>query len=301
MVNKNQATARIFLAVILILPLVILLFPSRVLASESAWGEFVKSTRDKLRETEEEIMKKRPYEKIEKDNDNKNKNDNEKKDDDKKKKEEKDKDKNKKDKSPEEIKEIKEIEKHAQFASEKTGVNKDFLMGMLVVESAAGQNVGQCDYGEVEQDAQKSHDEGLLSEKAWQTFLDRKKTIENLAGELGYNPKEMKVSCNPAKYVGTGGAMGPGQFMPDTWLEYKDRVAEVVGKKTPDPWNARDSIVAMALKVSDVPGVKEKDVLCEKKASKLYLSGTTSLEYDWYANEIQYWKNNYHQLIAEVG
>lgn len=298
MANNNQATVMFYLTVILILPLVLLLYPNKVWAEESLWKKVVDSTKDKIEKTENKILKQRIYEKIE-NGDEKNKNDEK----NKKEKDNKDKKKDKGDqdsdekKTPKKIENMDEIEKHVQFASGKTGVNKDFLMGMLVVESKAGQNVGQCSYKDVSEDAQKSHEKGLLSEKAWQTFLDRKKTIEGLASELGYDSEKLKVSCNPAKYVGTGGAMGPGQFMPDTWLEYRDRVKKVVGKETPDPWNARDSIVAMALKVSDVPGVVDHDVSCEKKASKLYLSGTTSLAYDWYANEIQYWKNNYRELM----
>ncbi|HPX94573.1 MAG TPA: lytic murein transglycosylase [Candidatus Moranbacteria bacterium] len=192
----------------------------------------------------------------------------------------------------------KEIEKAAEFASNLTGVRKDFLMGMLVVESDLGRKSGTCTYKEVEEGAQKAYANGQLSQKAWNTFLNRRETIKGIAKDLGYDYEKLQVSCNPSNYAGTGGAMGIPQFMPDTWLEYKDRIAAAVGKENPDPWNEKDGVVAMALKLSDVYGVKNHNRLAEWNAAKIYLSGTTSWRYDWYANQIFYWSRNYEQLIG---
>ena len=194
---------------------------------------------------------------------------------------------------------IKEIEEAAEFASNATGVRKDFLMGMLVVESDLGRNPGKCTYQEVEEGAEKAHESGNLSSMAWNTFKERRETIKDIARSLNYDYEELRVSCNPdGVYAGTGGAMGIPQFMPDTWLEYKDRVAEIVGKNNPDPWNEKDGVVAMALKLSDVYGVIDHNQLAERNAAKLYLSGTTSWEYDWYANHILYWSENYKELLG---
>lgn len=200
---------------------------------------------------------------------------------------------------PGDISDLKEVEKQAEYASRVTGVRKDFLMGMLMVETKLGQNTGQCTYQEVSEGAESSYHNGLLSGRAWQTFQERKNTIRRIAQDLGYDHEQIKVSCNPDPrvYHGTGGAMGIAQFMPDTWLEYKGRLSDLTGKKHPDPWNVRDGVLAMALKVSDVPGVTDHNVWAERAASKLYLSGTTSWRYDWYANEIQYWSQNYEQLL----
>lgn len=192
----------------------------------------------------------------------------------------------------------KEIEKAVEFASTATGVRKEFLMGMLVVESNLGQNTGQCSYAQVEKDAQRAHASGRLSARAWKTFTKRKETLENIANELGYDHEKLKVSCNPAGYAGTGGAMGIPQFMPDTWLEYKERIASVVKKENPDPWDVTDGVVAMALKLSDVNGVTEHNYSAERNAAKMYLSGNTSWKYDWYANQIMYWSRNYHSLMS---
>lgn len=194
---------------------------------------------------------------------------------------------------------VKKIDEAAEFASEKTGVRKDFLMGMMVTESSLGQNPGQCTYQEVERGAEIAHQKGQLSDRAWGTFLDRRETIKQLASDLGYSYENLKVSCNPdGVYYGTGGAMGVGQFMPDTWLEYKDRTSAIVGKEHPDPWNEKDGAVAMALKLSDVYGVTSHNLQSEKNAAKIYLSGNTSYQYNWYANRVIYWANNYQKLLA---
>lgn len=192
---------------------------------------------------------------------------------------------------------LKEIEKQADFASQVTGVRKDFLMGMLVVESNLGKNTGKCTYKEVSEGARSAYQKGLLSKKTWNNFQKQEKIVKDIANELDYDYEKLKVSCNP-NYSGTGGAMGIPQFMPTTWMEYKDEIAQIVGVKNPDPWNVRHGVVAMALKVADVSGVTEHDVSAERRASKMYLSGSTSSRYEWYASQIQYWARNYDELIG---
>ncbi|OGI15444.1 MAG: hypothetical protein A2Z52_01400 [Candidatus Moranbacteria bacterium RBG_19FT_COMBO_42_6] len=177
-------------------------------------------------------------------------------------------------------------------------MRKEFLMGMLVVESDLGRNTGECTYKEVEDGARSSYENGLLGLVAWNTFLERREKIKGIAEELGYDYEKIRVSCNPANYAGTGGALGIPQFMPDTWLEYKEKIAKIVGKKNPDPWDTTDGVVAMAVKVADVPGVTEKNQWAEGAAAKLYLSGTTSWQYDWYANQIFYWSQNYDKIMS---
>lgn len=191
-----------------------------------------------------------------------------------------------------------ELEKAVDEAVGVTGIRKDFLMGMLVVESDLGRNQGQCTYSQVEEDALRSYKKGRLSAKAWRTFEKRRETIKEISRELGYDYHKVLVSCNPSNYAGTGGALGIAQFMPDTWREYEERIAFHVAAENPDPWNFRHGVMAMALKLSDVPGVKEHRTASERNAAKLYLSGTTSYAYNWYANQILYWAANYRSLVG---
>lgn len=201
-------------------------------------------------------------------------------------------------KKPRENHKREEIEEAAEYASQLTGVRKGFLMGMLKVESNWGKNTGQCTFQQVEEGARQAYQNGRLNLKSWNLFNIRKNKIEEIADNLGYESEDLKVSCNPSRYNGTGGAIGIPQFMPDTWEKYEARLAEILEKENPDPWDTTDGVVAMALKLSDVPGVKEHNPMAEKNAAKLYLSGSTSGKYNWYANQVSYWANNYQSSIA---
>ncbi len=170
----------------------------------------------------------------------------------------------------------KDIESAASFASKVTDVRKDFIMGMLVVESDLGRFTGGC-----------TAEQSRMSKNRLEIFKD-------ICKELGYNWKKQKVSCPPKSYSGTGGAMGVAQFMSDTWLGYKSQIASVTGHNPPDPWNLTDGVVAMALKLAKGGATKKSG---ECNAAKLYLSGTTSSKYDWYCQKVLYWADNYERLL----
>lgn len=193
----------------------------------------------------------------------------------------------------------KDVEDAASFASKKTGVRKDLIMGMLVVESDLGRYTGGCTYAEVEKGATDRYKSGKLSKASWATFQNRRTIFKSIADSLDKNYSKLKVSCNPASYYGTGGAMGVPQFMPDTWMGYKTRIANATGHSTPDPWNLTDGVMAMAIKLSVVPGVTKHDRSSERNAAKLYLSGTTSSKYNWYADKVLYWADNYQRLLGD--
>lgn len=173
----------------------------------------------------------------------------------------------------------KDIRDAASFAAKVTGVRKDFLMGMLVVESDLGRYTGGCDY-------KQSRMSGY-----------RLDVFKQIAKELEYDYKKLKVSCPPKSYSGTGGAMGVAQFMPDTWMGYKSSIASSTGHKPPDPWNLTDGVTAMALKLGKVSGVTDHKKSGECNAAKLYLSGTTSSKYQWYCDRVLYWADNYEKKL----
>ncbi len=185
------------------------------------------------------------------------------------------------------------IKEAISFASGKTGVPKGFLYGMLKVETNLGKNVGGCTYAQVESGAEANYKKGKLSTRAWNTFLTRRKTFKTITDELDLDYKKQKVSCNPSGYAGTGGAMGVAQFMPDTWLGYKSRVASVTGNNPPSPWNLTDGVTAMALKLKQTPGVTNGDTSALKRATCSYL-GTC---WEGYYKPVLYWAKNYKQLI----
>lgn len=127
----------------------------------------------------------------------------------------------------------KDIKDAIKFASDKTGVREGFLFGMLSIESRLGASVGGCDY---KQSKMSSYRLGIF---------------KNIASELDLDFKKLKVSCPPASYKGTGGAMGAAQFMSDTWWGYKSTVASRTGHNPPNPWNLTDGVMAMASKLKN--------------------------------------------------
>ena len=173
----------------------------------------------------------------------------------------------------------KDIKDAAKFASKQTGVRKDFIMGMLVVESDLGRYTGGCTY---KQSRMSDYRKGLF---------------KKICKDLDYDYKKKKVSCPPSGYSGTGGAMGVAQFMSDTWTGYQSSIASKTGHNPPDPWSLTDGVMAMALKLAKVPGVTSHKRSAEKNAAKLYLSGTTSSTYDWYGEKVLYWADNYKKLL----
>jgi len=154
-----------------------------------------------------------------------------------------------------------------RFAGEQTGVRQAFLAGMFQVETGMGRNTGSCHYTKAKMG---------LPEQA---------LFEEICQELGYDPDAMQVSCPQSGQ--RGGAIGKAQFLPSTWLIYRDRVAKVVGKDMADPWDAKDAAVAMAIKVADdAPGVTNHDRSAEANAAKMYLSGTTENKYNGHARKV---------------
>jgi len=169
-----------------------------------------------------------------------------------------------------------DVVKAAGFAAEATGVRKDFILGMLVVESGLGRYTGGCT---AEKSRMSSYRLGIF---------------KNICKELDYDWKKKKVSCPPSSYKGTGGAMGVAQFMSDTWLGYKSSIAAKTGNNPPDPWSLTDGVVGMALKLAR-GGATSKSGEC--KAAKLYLSGSTSSKYQWYCDRVAYWSKNYEDKM----
>lgn len=147
-----------------------------------------------------------------------------------------------------------DILKAAKYAAKATGMNKSFLLGVLIQESNKGQSTGSCDY------------------KQSKMSSNRLEIFKEICKNLGYDYKKQKVSCPPKSYKGTGGAMGVPQFMPDTWKGWESRIASATGHKTPDPWNLVDGVTAMALKLS-ADGASKKTRFAEAKSYCVYLAG----------------------------
>lgn len=171
-----------------------------------------------------------------------------------------------------------EAVEEAEFASSLTGVRPSFLLGVLKVESNLGTNVGS---GNWRKD---------MSPSQWKDFFE-------ICKELDFEPSSMPVSKKPVYYEGWGGAMGPAQFMPRTWQGYKKKVAELTGASPANPWDLRDAMLAMALKLAGVSGVTKKDPDAEYKAAGLYFAGSNWKRFTWYSDQVMWYADMYEEIL----
>jgi len=152
--------------------------------------------------------------------------------------------------------------KYAELAGGSTGVRPAFLLAVLDYESKIGKNVGTCNYS--------------------QSMKPSERTIfEQITNELGFNPMSMPVSCK--QWYGWGGAMGPAQFIPSTWMIYRDKVAELTGHNPPSPWNIIDSFVAAAVYLTQL-GADKKTSSAEWTAAMKYFAGA-----NWWKNSLRFY------------
>lgn len=141
---------------------------------------------------------------------------------------------------------------YAKEASALTGVRPAVILGILAEESNLGENVGT---GNWRTDMHPTRDQPVF---------------EVLMAELGLDPDTQKVSKKP--WYGWGGAMGPAQFIPSTWKQYKDRVGKITGQNPPNPWDARTAIFASAMLMAD-NGADKQTPAAERLAALRYLAG----------------------------
>jgi membrane-bound lytic murein transglycosylase B len=126
--------------------------------------------------------------------------------------------------------------------------------------------------------------------------------FKTITTELGRDIDTTPVSCpmknKDGSQLGWGGAMGPAQFIPSTWIGYKDRVAALTGKSA-DPWDIRDAFVAAALllKANGANGTDDG----YWKAAMRYFSGGTSTKYRFYGDNVLKTTAKYRDDIKELG
>lgn len=186
---------------------------------------------------------------------------------------------------------------YAQAASKKTGVRPAIILGIIAEESNLGQNVGT---GNWRTDMHPTRDQPIFAE---------------LMRHLGFNPDLMPVSKKA--WYGYGGAMGPAQFIPSTWILYagysctktspascvynpsKDRIGQAVGQQPPNPWDPPTAFMATAILMKD-NGAAAGTRYAERLAALRYLAGwanATKSSYAFYGDDVMSLADKFQKQI----
>ncbi len=181
----------------------------------------------------------------------------------------------------------------ANVIAKQTGIRPAFLLAILTQESNLGSNVGTCNRA------------GDPPEKSWKVIMKPTRDQEpfkTITSELNKDIDTTPVSCpmknKDGSQLGWGGAMGPAQFIPSTWMGYRDKITAITGVPA-NPWDNRDAFLAAALKLTadGADGTDNGDW----RAAMMYFSGSTNTKYRFYGDNVLKTTNKYLSDIAELG
>lgn len=167
----------------------------------------------------------------------------------------------------------------ATAAGKKTGVRAALILGIVAEESNLGENLGTG---------------------SWRTDMKAPRDTEpflDITSRLGLNPDQMPVSKKA--WYGWGGAMGPAQFIPSTWVLYEERIAKATGHNPPNPWDPQDAFMASAILLMD-NGADAGGAKAERLAALRYLAGWTNAtkkSYAFYGDDVMELADKYQKQI----
>jgi len=184
-----------------------------------------------------------------------------------------------------------------------TGVRPALLLAVLTQESNIGKNVGQCYLTNLKTGAGVNIRMGAAVNNVMKPMglNGRRGDVDDflkITAELGRKWNETPVSCPIPSVGGYGGAMGPAQFIPTTWMIYKDKIAKITGQAA-NPWSIKDSFLAAALYLADY-GAAKQTYNAEWKAAMIYFSGTTNTRYRFYGDSVMAIATNYAKDIETL-
>jgi len=202
---------------------------------------------------------------------------------------------------------------HAEKASAGTGVRAAVILGILKQETRLGENIGT---GTWTVDMHPTRDQPVF------VYITQ---------VLGLNPNSVPVSKKPS--YGWGGAMGPSQFIPSTWVCYggfintktndcnnskrsmswddfwqgpweykadKDRIRIAIGGTDPsNPWNNEDAFTATGMLMRD-NGAAAGTRSAERLAALRYFAGWANAEnpsYAFYGDAVMGHADEFQQMI----
>ncbi|GBD34042.1 Chromosome partition protein Smc [bacterium HR34] len=183
----------------------------------------------------------------------------------------------------------------AKYVEQITGVRPAFLLAILTQESNIGRNVGECYLKDPQTGGGIRVKTGQWIDRVMKPSRDIGPFLD-ITKKVGRDPYSTVVSC-PMSF-GWGGAMGPAQFIPSTWVLYEDRISSITGKPA-DPWNIRDSFLAAGLYLADA-GAAKRTYEDEWRAALIYFAGWMNLRYSFYADSVMKIVKQYEKDIADL-
>ena len=171
---------------------------------------------------------------------------------------------------------------YAAVAEKAVGIRPAFLLGIITEESNLGANVGTGNWK-----VDLSHSR----------CAKQRDVFKSITTKLGLNPDDMPVS-KKAWYGYCGGAMGPAQFIPTTWVLYENAVSKITGNSPANPWNPLDAFVASALLLRD-NGAGARTYSAEHTAALKYLAGSNwkNPSYRFYGDDVMSFASKYQDQI----
>lgn len=164
---------------------------------------------------------------------------------------------------------------HAVYAEQKTGVRAALILAILSQESDLGKNVGSCYMTDLDTGDGAGKNTGTIFQKVMKAPRDTA-PFERITNALGLTWGTTPVSCPLGPIYnsnrGYGGAMGPSQFIPSTWVLYEPRLKTALGVSAPNPWDAKHAITATGLYLQDI-GAAGGTYTAERNAACRYYSG----------------------------
>ncbi|TSC67624.1 MAG: hypothetical protein G01um101466_674 [Parcubacteria group bacterium Gr01-1014_66] len=183
----------------------------------------------------------------------------------------------------------------ADLAAKRSGIRTAFLLALLEVETgkqfedgviSVGTNLGT---GNWKTDLYECY----ISLRRPGAAEAEKKAFFAITEKLKLDPDRMPVSRQPN--YGCGGAMGPAQFLPTTWLRFEEQVGRLTTHNPPNPWNVEDAFTAAAVFLAEA-GASSKTSGGEIAAAKTYLSGNPSCS----RSICRYYSNRVVALAQEI-
>lgn len=189
----------------------------------------------------------------------------------------------------------------AKQAGAATGVRPALILGILKQETDLGRNVGQC---LLTNSPNKGDGKGKNTGTPFSGVMKPERDVDPfiaITDSLGLDWSTQPVSCPPS--YGYGGAMGPGQFIPSTWVLYKDRIARASGAAVANPWNNLHAFTATALLMAD-NGATAKTREAERLAALRYFAGwggASNPAYSFYGDGVMGFADQFQADIDTLG